>query len=173
MWPCSGIFFMGLDTNCRCSPCPLILWRATFKSLQQCVKISSQLSRVLHRCPSTFFTRLVAMCAATSSRRGIGRFCLAERDFVQTKPWVLISPCCNTAYTADDTPDVLASPKTWRVTTEIGWRTGARARGMVPISEMRAPHSSHRCFIRPPSSVYHARFGRHINFDGDTRPSDS
>ena len=61
---------------------------------------------------STFMIRFVAICADTSSNRGMVSICFASRAFAVTKPWLTPDGCLATAWTVAHTPFLLASPNT-------------------------------------------------------------
>ena len=71
-----------LATNCLYSPAPRNHCRATVLSSHPNTDITGISSMVFF----TLETRFVAMCAETSSKRGIVRSCLANRDLAATKP---------------------------------------------------------------------------------------
>ena len=60
---------------------------------------------------STFMIGFVAICADTSSNRGMVSICFASRAFAVTKPWLTPDGCLTTACTVSHTPFLLASPK--------------------------------------------------------------
>ena len=82
---CSCILATRFATNCLYWPFPLIQWSATVLSNHPNIFGEGTLSRALR----TFTNRLVAMCAAINSRRGIVSPCLASRLLATTNRWVL------------------------------------------------------------------------------------
>ena len=77
----------------------------------------------------TLWTKLVAICAETSSRRGMVRFFLANRDFAATRPCDVPLACRTTAITVAATPFPLASPNVCNSISLMASWCFARVRG--------------------------------------------
>lgn len=87
----------------------------------------------------TLAARLAAICPTMSSNLGIVKFRLDRRDLAVTSPCVDPDSWATTAYTAAQTPCLLASPNAWRSMDCIGSLNGAIGRSTVTHSGRSLP----------------------------------
>lgn len=121
--------FSSLGTRCHVTCLCCWIWlrpclRQTVESSQQWIELGWMLRAAL-----TLVARITDICPAMSSNPGTVILFFASRNFAHTSCWMTFSPCWTTAYTAAQTPLMLASPKACRVRWEIGWWYELRAHG--------------------------------------------
>ena len=127
---CPCIFITLFDTNCLYSLPPSIHWRATELSSHPWLCFTGKPWSAL----PTFVTRFAAICADTSSNRGMMSPCFASRTLAVINPWLTPDGCLTTACTVAHTPFLLASPKACSLISSISSCAQVKALGAVTLA---------------------------------------